>query len=205
MPAAAPGAAAPENQDMVFTPIAQLPHSLCTACGLESRGDGRTSGAGAALAASRNGEFIMNIVRYEPWHLMGRLHREIDQLFGDTFATSPAGGSTAATWLPSVDVHEEPERYTVHADLPGVEAKDIQVTADKGVLTIRGARRLEARESRKGFERLERSTGDFVRQFSLPENARADDIRARHNNGVLEVVIPKQPAAEPHRVNVEVN
>ena len=78
----------------------------------------------------------MNIVRYEPWHLMGRLHREIDQLFGDTFATSPAGGSTAATWVPSVDVHEEPERYTVHADLPGVEAKDIQVTADKGVLTM---------------------------------------------------------------------
>ena len=147
----------------------------------------------------------MNIVRYEPWHLLGRLHREFDQLFGDTFATATADGSGTASWVPSVDVHEDPDRYTVHADLPGVEAKDIQVTADKGVLTIRGARRLEARENRKGFERLERITGDFVRQFSLPENARADDIRARHNNGVLEVVIPKQPAVEPRRVNVEVN
>ena len=146
----------------------------------------------------------MNIVHYQPWQLMGRLHREIDQLFGDTFA-STANGSSAATWVPSVDVHEEAERYTVHADLPGVDAKDIQVTADKGVLTIRGARRLEARDSRKGFERLERITGDFLRQFSLPENARADDIRARHSNGVLEVVIPKQPAVEPRRVNVEVN
>ncbi|HLQ13766.1 MAG TPA: Hsp20/alpha crystallin family protein [Steroidobacteraceae bacterium] len=146
----------------------------------------------------------MNIVHYEPWRLMGRLHREIDELFGDTFA-STANGSSATTWAPSVDVHEEAERYTVHADLPGVDAKDIQVTADKGVLTIRGARRLEARDSRKGFERLERITGDFLRQFSLPENARADDIRARHANGVLEVVIPKQPAVEPRRVNVEVN
>jgi len=73
------------------------------------------------------------------------------------------------------------------------------------VLTIRGARRLEAHENRKGFERLERITGDFLRQFSLPENARAEDIRARHTNGVLEVVIPKQPAVEPRRVNVEVN
>jgi len=146
----------------------------------------------------------MNIVHYEPWRLMGRLHREIDELFGDTFA-STANGSSATTWAPSVDVHEEADRYTVHADLPGVDAKDIQVTADKGVLPIRGARRLEARDSRKGFERLERITGDFLRQFSLPENARADDIRARHANGVLEVVIPKQPAVEPRRVNVEVN
>ena len=146
----------------------------------------------------------MNIVHYQPWQLMGRLHREIDQLFGDTFAGT-ANGSSAATWVPSVDVHEEAERYTVHADLPGVDAKDIQVTADKGVLTIRGARRLETRENRKGFERLERITGDFLRQFSLPENARAEDIRARHTNGVLEVVIPKQPAVEPRRVSVEVN
>lgn len=146
----------------------------------------------------------MNIVRYEPWHLMGRLHREIDQLFGDASA-STGNGASAATWVPSVDVHEEPERYTVHADLPGVDAKDIQVTADKGVLTIRGARRLETRENHKGFERLERITGDFLRQFSLPENARAEDIRARHTNGVLEVVIPKLPVVEPRRVSVEVN
>lgn len=147
----------------------------------------------------------MTIVRYEPWRLMGRLHRELDQLFGDSFATPVADGVTAATWTPSVDVQEEPECYTVHADLPGVDAKDIQVTADKGVLTIRGARRLEKRENHKGFERLERVEGDFLRRFSLPENARADEIKARHHNGVLEVVIPKQPVVEPRRVNVEVN
>ena len=82
---------------------------------------------------------------------------------------------------------------------------DIQVTADKGVLTIRGARRIEKRENHKGFERLERIEGDFLRRFTLPENARADEITARHTNGVLEVVIPKQPVVEPRRVNVEVN
>src|SRR5260221_4874266 len=146
----------------------------------------------------------MNIVHYEPWRLMGRLHREIDQLFGDPFAGT-GNGSSAATWLPSVDVHEEAERYTVHADLPGVDAKDIQVTADKGVLTIRGARRLEAHENRKGFERLERITGDFLRQVSLPENAQAEDIPAPHTNRVLQVRVPEQPALEPRRVSVEVN
>jgi HSP20 family protein len=147
----------------------------------------------------------MNIVRFEPWRLMGHLHREIDQLFSDTQANPARANETAGSWAPAVDVHEEPERFTVQADLPGVQPSDIQVTADKGVLTIRGARRIEKRDSQKGFERLERIEGDFLRRFTLPENARADQITARHSNGVLEVVIPKQPVVEPRRVNVEVN
>ena len=147
----------------------------------------------------------MNIVRYEPWRLMGRLHREIDQLFGDNLASSAAVHTAASAWTPAVDVHEEPEHFTVHADLPGVEPKDIQVTADKGVLTIKGARRIEKRDTQRGCERLERIEGEFLRRFTLPENARAGDIKARHSNGVLEVVIPKQPVAEPRRVDVEVN
>ena len=146
----------------------------------------------------------MNIVRYEPWRLMGRLHREIDQLFGDTHATAGKANPIVA-WTPSVDVHEEPDRYTVRADLPGVEAKDIHVTAEEGVLTIRGSRQVEKRENHKGYERLERVAGDFLRRFSLPENAHAEDIKAKHSNGVLEVVIPKTPVVEPRRVNVEVN
>ena len=146
----------------------------------------------------------MNIVRFEPWRLMGHLHR-LDQLFGDAYANSADAGEATSSWTPAVDVHEEPERFTVHADLPGVLPADIQVTADKGVLTIRGARRIEKRENRKGFERVERIEGDFLRQFTLPENVRADEITAKHNNGVLEVVIPKQAVVEPRRVNVEVN
>lgn len=146
----------------------------------------------------------MNIVRYEPWRLMGRLHREIDQLFGDAFATETDGNKVVA-WTPSVDVHEEQDRYTVRADLPGVTPKDIEVTAADGVLTIRGSRQIEKRDNQKGYERLERQSGDFLRRFSLPENARADDIKAKHSNGVLEVVIPKTPVVEPRRVSVEVN
>jgi HSP20 family protein len=146
----------------------------------------------------------MNIVRFEPWRLVNHLHREFDHFFGDTQPRS-GGSEASATWAPAVDVREEAERYTVHADLPGVLPADISVTADKGVLTIRGARRLEKRDSKNGYERLERIEGDFLRQFTLPETARADDITARHTNGVLEVVIPKQPVVEPRRVNVEVN
>ena len=146
----------------------------------------------------------MTIVRYEPWTLMNRLHREIDQIFGDSFATPAASGEASVAWVPSVDVHEEPERFVVHADLPGVEAKDIHVTTEDGMLTLRGERRFEKRASEKGFERLERVSGAFLRRFTLPDNALAEQIQARHVNGVLEITIPKRRLAEPKRVQVEV-
>jgi HSP20 family protein len=91
----------------------------------------------------------------------------------------------------------------VAADLPGVDGKDIEVTADKGVLTIRGERRSESKTSADGFERVERATGSFLRRFSLPESADAEAIKARHVNGVLEVTIPKRPQEQPRRISVQ--
>jgi HSP20 family protein len=139
----------------------------------------------------------MIIANYQPWQLLDRFRRELDQAY-------PTSGQ-ASNWAPSVDVREEENRYTLHADLPGVDAKDIQITADDGVLTIRGDRHSEQREGKSGYEYLERSAGTFQRRFSLPDNALADQIKARHTNGVLEVVIPKQGTPEPRRINVEVN
>ncbi len=145
----------------------------------------------------------MALLRYEPWNTMERLHRQIYQVFGDTFTTPAANGGDTAEWAPAVDIHEQPDKFVVQADLPGVESKDLSVTADNGVLTISGQRRSEQREQHKGFSRLERVEGSFLRRFTLPENVRADDIRARHANGVLEVTIPKAQAPEPRRVAIE--
>lgn len=145
----------------------------------------------------------MTLVRYEPWNVMDRLHRQIDQIFGDSFGVPAAAGEADATWIPSVDIHEHADKFVVLADLPGVEAKDIEVTSDNGVLTLRGRRQFERRDTQKGFERLERVSGAFLRRFTLPENVQTDQIKARHNNGVLEVTIPKVAAPEPRRVSVE--
>jgi HSP20 family protein len=134
---------------------------------------------------------------------MERLHKQIDQMFGDTFGTPAANGEGTVSWIPSVDVHEESDKFVVRADLPGIEPKDIQITAEGGVLTLTGNRHLERREDQKGFARLERVEGRFLRRFTLPENVQTDNIRAKHLNGVLEVTIPKVAAPEPKRVNVE--
>ena len=137
----------------------------------------------------------MTVVRYEPWALLNRLHRELDQTF-DTVTRD-------ATWSPAVDIHEETDRFVVSADLPGVKPADIEITADKGVLSLRGARNVEQRKDDGNYSRVERVSGKFVRTFSLPENVQADAIKAQFKDGVLELTIPKVAKVEPRRIEVQ--
>ena len=142
----------------------------------------------------------MTIVRYEPWTLLGRFQRQFERALGES-ADSAEGASVS--WIPHVDIREEAERFVVVADLPGVEGKDIEVTADKGVLTIRGERRSEKKSATDGYESVERASGTFLRRFTLPESVDAEAIKATHNNGVLEVSIPKRPQEQPRRISVQ--
>jgi len=136
----------------------------------------------------------MNAVARDTWSPLNRFARDLDVFFG-----SP---STAVSFIPAVDVREEASRFVVEADLPGVQPGDIEITAEKGVLTLRGERKIEKREQ-AGYERLERLSGGFTRRFALPENVQADAIKARFAHGVLEVSIPKQPEVAAKRVVVE--
>jgi HSP20 family protein len=151
----------------------------------------------------------MVLVRYEPWSAFERLHRQIGQIFDGVDAPAANGdpeksnGEAAVNWIPAVDVFEQADSFVLRADLPGIESKDIQITADKGVLTVSGERKFERSETDKSVARQERVEGRFLRRFTLPENVNSDDIRARHLNGVLEVTIPKVAAPEPKRVSVE--
>jgi len=139
----------------------------------------------------------MTIVSYEPWALVSRFQRQFERALGDS-----ADGANVS-WIPHVDIHEEAERFVVVADVPGVDGKDIDITADKGVLTIKGERRSEGKSSTDGYQRVERATGTFLRRFTLPESADAEAIKATHVNGVLEVTIPKRPREQPRRIEVK--
>jgi len=147
----------------------------------------------------------MSIVRYEPWTIVNRLHHSLDQLFGDTLSSPEASSSPSVSWVPRVDIREEKDRFVVLADIPGVDPKNIDITAENGVLTIRGERQSEKRANEDGYERVERVAGSFLRRFTLPEGANTDSIKAKQNNGVLEVTIPKQPQVQPRRIAIEAN
>ena len=139
----------------------------------------------------------MTIVRYEPWTFVSRLQRQLDRALGEV------ANDATVSWIPHGDVHEEAERFVVAADLPGVEKKDIEITAEKGVLTIKGERRSEKKSSTDGYESVERASGAFLRRFTLPESVDAEAIKATHENGVLEISIPKRPTEQPRRISVQ--
>lgn len=139
----------------------------------------------------------MTIIRYEPWALVDRLQRQLDRAFAAT------GDSAGANWIPSVDIHEEPERYVVVADLPGIEGKDIEITAEDGVLTLKGERSSTRKSAEDGYERIERAAGRFVRRFTLPETVDTSAIKASHVNGVLEVILPKRAEVKPRRIEIK--
>ena len=148
---------------------------------------------------------MTNLVYYQPWSLMDRWRREIDELFSRGSDASQPSATNSTAWRPSVDLQEESDRFVLRADVPGVAAKDIEVSTEDGTLTVRGERPARERVSSDGFEHIERAAGRFLRRFTLPDAARADAIKARYADGVLEIEIPKQPRVEAKRILVTVN
>ena len=148
----------------------------------------------------------MALMRYQPltsrFGGLNQLHNEINRLF-DSLGMDEEGTMPASDWMPAVDVTEEENRYVLHADVPGVDPKDIEITLENGVLTVRGKREFSDREERKGFRRVERVSGTFFRRFTLPDTADAEKISAHSKNGVLELVIPKQAKTQPRRIEVK--
>ena len=128
----------------------------------------------------------MSLVRFEPWSLVDRINRDSQR-----------------SWVPAVDIFEEKDRFVVRADVPGVDPTNIDVNMDNGILSVSGERLAEDRSEIDGVSRFERVAGHFQRRFTLPESANADDIKAKSANGILEIVIPKQPAAQARRITVE--
>ena len=122
-------------------------------------------------------------------------------LFGESL-----GGPTDDTaWTPSVDVYEETDRFLLSADMPGIEAKDIEVSAEDCVLTIRAERLARARADSDSVENVKSVSGTFLRRVTLPVAAQAEVIKASYANGVLEIEIPKQARVETRRIPVTVN
>jgi len=148
----------------------------------------------------------MNHLRNRGWkHHHNPLQDELQQVFERFFGDNETDSSAVVTaqWVPRVDIKEEANRFVIFADLPGVDPSTIEVDMDKGVLSIKGERKTEAKAEGERWSRSERAHGVFYRRFALPESANPDGIAASGRNGVLEISIPKRPEASPRRINVQ--
>jgi len=127
------------------------------------------------------------------------LQREMDRMFGDFFhdgETWPMrreGMSTVMT--PQIDISETESEVHISAELPGIDEKDIDVTLADGVLTIRGEKKQECEQKEENFYRMERSFGQFQRSIALPVDVDEDKVDAVFSKGVLQIKLPKNPAA----------
>ena len=147
----------------------------------------------------------MSITRHNPWHVhSGALQDEFRQAFGRFFSQDETDQYNVVTsqWTPRVDIKEEDNRFAIFADIPGVDPKDIEITMEKGILSIKGERKSENTAENGKLTRVERSYGSFYRRFALPDSADAEGIKAVGKNGVLEITIPKRPETAPRRINV---
>ena len=129
------------------------------------------------------------------------LQRDLDNGIWNTFPrfVNRSDGS----WVPSMDIHEESDKFVITADLPGLTSDDIEIFVEHDRVTIKGERKLERRVEDKDFGRFERLEGSFQRSFKLPDNADLDQVNASNRDGVLEIVIKKQETIASRRIKVE--
>ena len=147
------------------------------------------------------------LTRWDPFKEMDDLQKRLTSIFG-LAPQRPVNGKedmTVAQWLPLVDITEDDKQYLIKAELPEVKREDVKVTVENGVLTISGERKFEKEEKDKKYHRIERSYGNFLRSFALPDGADGSKVNAEFKDGVLKVHLPKSEKAKPKAVEVKLS
>ena len=148
----------------------------------------------------------MAIVRWDPFDVFLGAQEDLNRMFRRNCLGAVGDGPSAegATWAPAVDIYETGESLNVEAELPGIDPKDIDVSVDDGVLTIKGERKLEKEVKEENFHRIERAYGIFQRSVRLASDVDAESVKASYDGGVLKVTVPKVEPKKPKSVPVEV-
>src|ERR1700733_14324413 len=113
-------------------------------------------------------------------------------------------GTKTRPWAPAVDILETENELILKADVPGVDMKDVDIQVENGTLTVKGERKVEKEEKNKGFHRMERSYGSFVRYFTLPDTVDVENVKAGYEAGVLTITPPKKEVAKPKAIKVQI-
>ena len=151
----------------------------------------------------------MLLTKYEPVNFLNRMQSDLNDFFrvnGNSRMPSLFDDNNellSAEWIPSVDVKENGKQFTITADVPGVDPKDIEVSMENGFLSIKGERKEEKEETKDDRRIKECSYGSFERRFSMPDTADADRVTAKNKNGVLTVTIAKKQAAKPKLIEIQ--
>jgi len=139
--------------------------------------------------------------RTMPTTTLSSLRDEMNDLFSRfwTSATEPFG---LAEWSPALDISETDEAVLVHAEIPGIDPKALDISVVGDTLTIRGEKRDATEQAGRNYHRVERRYGSFTRSLVLPASVEADQVTATAKQGVLEIRLPKSQEARAKRIQV---
>jgi HSP20 family protein len=162
----------------------------------------------------KEGDQMATMTRWDPFQDLRDAQRDAQEEMAQMAQMSPMlaralglqgqqqGSGTATAWAPALDISERKDAYLVTVELPGVEADDLEITLEDGLLTIQGERPFAHDSSEQQFHRVERRYGAFRRSITLPAQVQAEQIEASFDNGVLQIVVPKMEEATPKRIQV---
>ena len=128
------------------------------------------------------------------------MNRVMKDVFGSRWLADEGG---AILWQPPVDIEEQPDRYAVHVELPGMKLEDIKITLEDNRLVIRGEKTRTEEQKNATYHKIERVYGTFERSFSLTHAVKADKIEATYRDGVLEVSVPKAEEAKAREIPIK--
>lgn len=145
----------------------------------------------------------MSVSRWDPFQDLQSFRDEMNRTFSRWFGREEGEEPAPRRWVPALDVTESKEAYNVDVEVPGVRPEDINVTIDRGMLTIQGERRSEEEKTDRSYHRVERRYGSFRRSISLPGDVDSSRVEASYDQGVLHLVVPKTAASQPKRIEVK--
>jgi HSP20 family protein len=146
----------------------------------------------------------MDLIQWRPFREVTRLRNEMDRLWDDYFGPGRrAFRPLEEAWMPAVDVAEAADKITVKAEIPGMEAKDIEISMVGDTLSIKGEKKSEREEKDENYHMVERTYGSFNRTMKLPAAVDPDKVEATYKNGVLTVTLPKQEEVKPKAIEIK--
>ena len=130
-----------------------------------------------------------------PWN--ANLENMFDSFFGGGgLAPAGSGERQLGNFTPRLNVEENEKEYLISAELPGMDEKDIDLSIDNNMLTVKGEKKEEKEEKQKDYHLVERHFGSFSRSFELPEGIDVEKVEAHFKKGVLKISLPKTPQAQ---------
>ena len=145
----------------------------------------------------------MAITRWDPFREVVALQNRVNSLFRDL--NEGDDPLATASFVPAVDIYEDPQKVMLKLEVPGIDQKDLDVRIEDHTLTVKGERKFEAEEKEQNFHRIERRYGSFYRAFTLPSTVDTQNIGANYTAGVLKLELKKKPEAQPKQVKINVS